>query len=209
LREFHEIDIEWLSRQNVQDLMNEASENAAQNIKQGRPSHQAVYLAVSTTLRIEPNEALSRALTGFGGGVAGSGQLCGALCGGIASLSYIFGTAEPVDFSNLKEIIKDTTLTPYQKMERYLEDLEDKGQSIYNHLFNKFQDLFGTTSCEKLIAPFFPNIITKERFYKCHEIIIGCTALTIEVVFEVFNHKGVIKYRNNVMTNFLSDQDSN
>jgi len=130
-----------------------------------------------------------RALSGFGGGIAGSGSACGALSGGIAALGYFFGQDEALDFSPLKKIIYDPSLSPSEKMRISNESLKEK-RAPYAALVRFFQDQFGSIACEDLTSPFYPDLVSRQRFYHCHRIISEATGFVVATAIEKISGAG-------------------
>ena len=89
---------------------------------------EAVLMAISESLGIE-NELIPKIATGFGAGVARSGELCGALSGGIIALGMVFGRSK-----------NDGGLT---------------GPGVYwfsGELVSRFRDKHGEVQCPKLLG---------------------------------------------------------
>jgi C_GCAxxG_C_C family probable redox protein len=177
------LDIEWIQKHAFEGLVSTAKENGLQNIRSGWPSHQSVFKGACEALRAEAAPQVMRALSGFGGGIAGLGGACGALCGGIAALGYFFGTDERRDFSPLKAIIDDPGLSPSEKMRISEENLGTE-RLPYTSLVHLFRDRFGAVECEALIRPFRPDLVSRERFYHCHAIISETTGFVARIVVQ-------------------------
>jgi C_GCAxxG_C_C family probable redox protein len=89
---------------------------------------EAVLMAINASLGIE-NELIPKIATGFGAGVARSGELCGALSGGIIALGMVFGRSK--DEGGLS------------------------GPDIYwfsGELVSRFRDKYGEVQCPKLLG---------------------------------------------------------
>lgn len=177
------LDISWIQQQDLESVIEKAQNNGLQNIRNGWPSHQSVFKGSLETLNVDLPADVMRAISGFGGGIAGFGGACGALCGGIAALGYFFGNDKQRDFSGLKEIIDNPELDPHDKIRASEEGLKEV-HSPYSSLVHMFKDKFGSMNCEDLISQFYPDIVSRERFYHCHSIISATTGYVVEIVMQ-------------------------
>jgi C_GCAxxG_C_C family probable redox protein len=177
----HILDISWIHDQDPVKLIKNAQNNGLSNIRSSWPSQQSVFKASLETFKVDLPSDVMRAISGFGGGIAGFGGACGALCGGIAALGYFFGNDKQRDFSQLKKIIDNPSLSPSDKILASEEGLK-KVHSPYASLVHLFIDTFGSMNCSDLIRPFYPDIVSRKRFYHCHSIIAATTGFVAEMV---------------------------
>ncbi len=182
------IDVSWIKNQEVKSIVEDARKKGLQNIKNGWPSHQAVFKASCDTLQVKAPFEVLRALSGFSRGIAQSGIICGALCGGIASLGYFFGNNEPLDFSPSKKIIDNHILDPAEKIHAF-QQIYERASTPYVSLFCSFKNRFGSISCDDLISQFYPNLISRERFYYCQLIISETSGFVVETACKVINNE--------------------
>lgn len=73
------------------DIVKQANSYA----KEGFLCSESVLLAVSNFLKIK-NELVPKIATGFGAGIGGRGEVCGAISGGIIALGIKFGRNTPI-----------------------------------------------------------------------------------------------------------------
>ena len=198
------LDISQIKKYKEEDLINRAKEYGLKNIKSGYLSHQAVFKAVCNTLFVEPPPESLRVLSGFGGGIAFSGEVCGALCGGIASMAYFFGTSEPVDFTYLRNIVNHQSYSPNQKIQADMDNAKKEGFFIFNYLYFLFKKKYGTTKCRELIATYFPDdLMERKRFLFCQHIVSNTSGLTVQAVLEFIDQKINYNMDEHVLTHFL------
>jgi C_GCAxxG_C_C family probable redox protein len=69
---------------------------AAEHFAAGFSCSQAILLAYGERLGLAPADAC-RVAAGFGGGMARTGRLCGAVTGGMMALGLAFGGTSPID----------------------------------------------------------------------------------------------------------------
>ncbi|MBS3809190.1 MAG: C-GCAxxG-C-C family protein [Desulfobacterales bacterium] len=180
------LDVSWIKDQNAEELSEKARKNGLHNIRNGWPSHQSVFKGSCEALNVMVTPEVMRALSGFGGGIAGLGGACGALCGGIAVLGYFFGESERRDFSPLKKIIDDPSLSPYEKISISNENFK-KERAPYVSLVNMFKREFGSTNCADLVSEFYPDIVSRQRFYNCHNIISKTAGFVVDTAIRKIN----------------------
>ena len=87
---------------------------------------EGVFWGVSRSLGLETPLSC---VTGFGGGVAGSGSVCGALCGAIAAAGVYSGRVEPED-----------------------EKTKDKCTALCRKIARGFVDEMGTQLCKEILG---------------------------------------------------------
>lgn len=150
------------------------------------PSHQSVYKAVLDSFRVDYPAATLRLLCGFTAGGGFTGGLCGALCGGTAALGYIYGSAEPMSdpvHKQFMEAIFAPDLTPGERAAEVVDTFWREG--IYNHYFLAFRKKFGHTDCRELIKPFRDNLVSRQRFGCCRNIVRETAGLAARTVLAV------------------------
>jgi C_GCAxxG_C_C family probable redox protein len=72
-------------------LIMDASNKALEYFSSGYNCAESVLLALSAELGYEKDPCLPRIATGFGGGIARNGDICGALAGGMMALGLALG----------------------------------------------------------------------------------------------------------------------
>lgn len=96
-------------------------QKAVQLFNSGYNCSQAVFAAFSEPAILEQPAAL-KAASGFGGGIARSGNLCGAVTGAIMAIGLQLSTADAAD--------KTTQSYVYQKVRHFMEKYNQRTGSI-------------------------------------------------------------------------------
>ena len=143
----------------------EALKIAYESAEKGFLCSEAVLMAISASLGIE-NELIPKIATGFGAGVARSGEICGALSGGVIALGMVFGRSK--DEGGLS------------------------GPGIYwfsGELASKFRDKYGEVQCPKLLGL---DLDIKEDYEKyrregmwgnqCRQFILEATGMVYDII---------------------------
>lgn len=121
----------------------------------------AVYELVDTELPPE----ISSLLTPLGGGIATSGENCGAMLGGVIALGLVHGRLKPSE----------------NELEEHRGSLWDT-YSLFNQLPHRFKEKFGTLSCWDLTKPYTYG--TKECRHNCEKMVGDTAAMVIELLQE-------------------------
>lgn len=167
-----------------EDLIEKAKEKAGKNINEFTgysylSVFKAIYELIETPIPFESVKMLS----GFGLGFGWSGNICGALSGGMAALGLVYGRSEPEpDMEKFSKIVRDKKRSPEEKLEAISPLMKDK--AIYNQLVNRFKHKFGTCLCKDLFQPWRDDPICIERYKKCHGVIIETAGLVMELLLE-------------------------
>ncbi len=150
------------------------------------PSHQSVFKGVAELYQLEfPPEAL-RLLSGFTAGAGFTGEICGALSGGIAVLGYIYGNDQPMDretYQTFVNTIMSEETSPREKAKRVLDAFSQ--ETIFNRLVVKFKEKYGNVRRADIIAPYQADPISRKRFGRCRRVVSGTAALTAQIIWEV------------------------
>jgi C_GCAxxG_C_C family probable redox protein len=115
------------SRRKGRGLMN-LEEEAKLTFNSGFNCAESVSLVVSKRLdkpRETPTSCIPRIATGFGGGVARNGDICGALAGGIMAISLFLGRDKP-------------------------DQSRDRCYDAVDRFYNEFVKAFGSSKCCEL-----------------------------------------------------------
>lgn len=105
----------------------DVSAKALENFDSGYNCAESVLLAVSNEPGCRSYECFPRIATGFGGGIARNGSLCGALAGGIMAIGLALGRDDN-------------------------QDSRDPCYPAVDRLFNGFVVKFGSSQCRDLIG---------------------------------------------------------
>ena len=106
---------------------------------------------------------IPRIASGFCGGVANTGRMCGAVIGGIMALNIIYGRDKPEE---------DKTVN-YQKVQKFIKEFESK---------------FGSTSCSGLTGCDLSTGEGKQKFSdlnlhsKCADLTGEATRMVLEII---------------------------
>lgn len=123
--------------------MKEPKDVALEYFAAGYNCAEAVLLAVAGALDVKPDH-LPRIATGFGGGVAGCGEICGALSGAVMALGLKHGRTAPAD--------QDAKRALYARAQELMQD---------------FQEEFGNIRCLSLTGC---NLSTPEGLARAQEL---------------------------------------
>lgn len=105
---------------------NQVAECAAELFSKGFCCSESVLQAVAKSYGIE-SELIPKIATGFCGGIARTGNVCGAVTGGVMAISLVTGRDNP---SGPREL----------------------NQRLIQQLLNKFEMRFGAVVCQQLIG---------------------------------------------------------
>ena len=101
-------------------------DEAKLNFNSGYNCAESVLLAVSKQLgRVDQSSCVPRIATGFGGGVARNGDICGSLAGAIMAISLALGRDNP-------------------------DRSRDPCYGASDHFYNEFVKAFGSSKCREL-----------------------------------------------------------
>lgn len=131
---------------------------------------EAVLLALSEYLDVS-NELIPRIATGFGAGIGRSGEVCGAIAGGLMGLGIRFGRTN---------VESDEERRPYW---------------YATLLLNRFREDFGELRCGKLLGLDLSNPEEVQEYHKkeywdtkCRSYIRGVTASAYDILLENSSH---------------------
>jgi C_GCAxxG_C_C family probable redox protein len=119
---------------------NLASEKARNYFIQGFNCAESISLSFKETLGIE-DSSLPRLATGFGGGVARKGSLCGAFIGSVMALGMKMGRTDPKDEKGLSAI--------YEKCRQF---------------WDRFEKEFGSNLCCEIIGCHLDNQDERQKW---------------------------------------------
>ncbi|HAD83029.1 MAG: hypothetical protein A2509_08030 [Candidatus Edwardsbacteria bacterium RIFOXYD12_FULL_50_11] len=105
----------------------DVSARALENFDSGYNCAESVLMAISEYLNMPNGRSLPRIATGFGGGIARNGNLCGALTGGIMVIGLALGRDDN-------------------------HGSRDPCYPAADRLFNGFLEKFGSSQCRDLIG---------------------------------------------------------
>lgn len=105
----------------------DVSARALENFDSGYNCAESVLMAISEYLNMPKDRSLPRIATGFGGGIARNGNLCGALTGGIMAIGLALGRNDN-------------------------QGSRDPCYPAVDRLFNSFAEKFGSSQCRDLIG---------------------------------------------------------
>lgn len=126
---------------------------------------ESVLLAISELLSIR-SELVPKIATGFGAGIGGQGEVCGAVSGGIMGLGLKFGRNEA----------KEKGVKPYWYASDFLK---------------RFKTEFGCTSCRELTGCDFNTEGGRRRYVeekmwetKCRQLIAMASGIAFDLISE-------------------------
>jgi len=107
--------------------MEDFGERAVDFFSKGYNYSQSTAAAFAKDIGLDEKEVL-RSMAGFGGGVGGQREMCGAVTGMIYVLGHIYGEYDPHDIGSKTELYKSV-----------------------RELTGEFKKEFGTTNCRELL----------------------------------------------------------
>ena len=110
-----------------ENIVMDVSVKALEYFDSGYNCAESALLAISNGLNIPKGRCLPSIATGFGGGIARNGSLCGALTGGIMAISLALGRDDN-------------------------QGSRDPCYPAVDRLFNGFVEKFGSSQCRDLIG---------------------------------------------------------
>lgn len=129
------------------------AEKAVSFFREGFICAESVLMAIQYYLGLERNPSIA---TGFGGGIARKGSLCGAVSGAILAINLKYGRQQAED----KESLKQTYIRA-------------------SEFYKKFEEKMGSTICYDIIKcdltteegqkKFKENNLLEEKCFKCVE----------------------------------------
>lgn len=145
-----------------------ALQYAAENHKEHNMScSESVFNALIRSGIIDLPEDMTALATGFSGGVAASGNTCGAIYGGLLALGWVYGRKNPFNgtmATSTAEQEKDYRFNLLRRFNCYVHEMEEQ---------------IGTTRCADIIhnsGGYFDN----KRIMKCPNIIVTSVKTTIK-----------------------------
>ena len=145
----------------------EQKENAVKMARENQMEHgmscsESVFNALIRSGIIDLPEDYTRIATGLSGGVAASGNTCGAIYGGLMALGWVYGRKNPFekpqapDPSKQAEYEKDYRFNMLRRFNCYVHEMEEK---------------IGTTRCMDIIHG-SGDYFNDKRVMKCPDIIV-------------------------------------
>lgn len=144
-------------------------ETALQRFSQGYNCAQSVFTVFATECGLDLETARQIAAI-FGGGIARSGELCGAINGGFMALGLHLATYDPTDSKSKDHL--------YQLGQNFIE---------------RFRERFGEQHCRNLINR---ELYTPQMYHAARDNGIfqsqcpQCLAFAIETIEEIIDHNG-------------------
>ena len=168
--------IKAMSAEDQKSLIAKIEETADSNGVKYRGCSQWALYALQQHVEMW-NTDVFRAATGFAGGVGGSGELCGALSGGLIAIGLVYGR---------------DTLEPIETSEAFADCIERCAQ-----LCDRFKEEFGGFNCRDVQKLLFgrswdmrnieekDDFLNREDVNKCSNIVIKKVAgLAAEIIFQ-------------------------
>jgi C_GCAxxG_C_C family probable redox protein len=143
-------------------------EQAKRNFNSGYNCAESVLLVVSKELGVSRKDAdsfIPRMATGFGGGIARNGDVCGALSGGVIAISLALG----------RDRSEDSREPSYRAVDRF---------------YNDFVKTFGTCKCRELTGVDLKTQQGKDTYQsqihneRCNPIVAWATKSAHQVIQE-------------------------
>ena len=115
---------------------------AAENFWKGFHCSEAVLIAMTEYIGIN-SDLIPKIATGFGGGMAGTGSVCGALIGGVMAIGIKYGR------SRIDQI-----------------EADQKTKNLVQKFIQEFKKIAGSTLCYDITQCDFNSLEGKKKFVK-------------------------------------------
>lgn len=166
----------------MSELAEKARTLASDYYLKGCNCAESVFLALYEITKPNISAECVKMMTGFGGGVGLSGEICGSIVGAVASLGAIYGFKDPLQV---------------KKEER----LGEKGvYRIFNQFMSRFKQKFKSIKCSELIKPFIEKqeFFAKERKLYCSKIAGEAAKIAAKIALEVKERGVIYKFDKNI-----------
>ena len=168
--------IKAMNAEEQERLIMEIEETADKNAEKYRGCSQWALYALQQHLNLW-NIDVFRAASGFAGGVGGSGELCGALSGGLLAIGFVYGrdTLEPIETS---EAFNNSMERCAQLCDRFKEEFGGINcRDVQKQLFGRSWDMRNTREKD--------DFLSREDVNKCSNVVIKKVArLAAQVIFK-------------------------
>lgn len=152
-----------ISEEQKQLAVKLARENQMEN---GMSCSESVFNALIRSGILDLPEDYTRLATGLSGGVAASGNTCGAIYGGLLALGWVYGRRNP----------RSTPQDPAQQKEE--KDYRFHMMRRFNCFFHEIEEQMGTTDCRDILSS-QGSYFDDRRVAKCPDIIVAATKTVI------------------------------
>lgn len=153
-----------------EEVVKETGERAGFYFEERLNCAESVFKAIFDTVNTDLPGAVLAVMSGFGGGVGASGNVCGALSGGTAALGLVYGRRNPL------------SLPMEERTKTYGKDGAPGLYRLFNQLPNRFKERFGTVNCAELIKPW--HIEAPERRERCNQIVSETASIAMSILLE-------------------------
>lgn len=156
-----------ISKEKKELALKYAEENHKEH---GMSCSESVFNALIRSKILDLPEDYTRLATGLSGGVAASGNTCGAIYGGLMALGWVYGRKNPHGEAKI-----DNTSSPQDKTEDYRYYMLRR----FNCFVHEVEEKIGTTTCRDIVnakGGYFDD----KRVMACPDIIIEATRITLK-----------------------------
>lgn len=151
-----------------EEVVKETGERAGFYFEERLNCAESVFKAIFDTVNTDLPGAVLAVMSGFGGGVGASGNVCGALSGGTAALGLVYGRRNPL------------SLPMEERTKTYGKNGAPGLYRLFNQLPNRFKERFGTVNCAELIKPW--HIEAPERRERCNQIVSETASIAMSIL---------------------------
>jgi C_GCAxxG_C_C family probable redox protein len=144
-----------------------ANEN---QMEHGMSCSESVFNALICSKILDIPEDYTRIATGLSGGVAASGNTCGAIYGGLLALGWIYGRKNPFESPKAPD--------PSQQ-EAFEKDYRFNMLRRFNCFVHDMETQIGTTKCWDIVKG-TGGYFNDNRVMKCPDIIVAATETLIK-----------------------------
>lgn len=135
---------------------------AMESFWKGFHCSEAVLIAMGEYMGVT-SELIPKIATGFGGGIAGSGSVCGALIGGVMAIGIKYGRSQVIQIK-----------------------ADQKTKNLTQRFIQQFKEVAGSTLCWDITQCDFNTLEGKKKFVES-EIRKGCQNLAGKTVSILIN----------------------
>ena len=158
----------YISEEQKEMAVNMAREN---QMEHGMSCSESVFNALIRSGILEGlPEDYTRIATGLSGGIAASGNTCGAVYGGLMALGWVYGRKNPFESPKAPDP---------SKQEEFEKDYRFNMMRRFNCFFHEVEEQIGTTRCEDIISS-QGSYFDDRRVMKCPDIIVTAAKTAIK-----------------------------
>ena len=138
-------------------------------MEHGMSCSESVLNALIRSGILDLPESYTRIATGLSGGLAASGNTCGAIYGGLLALGWVYGRRDPFQAPKAPDP---------SKQQEFEKDYRFNMMRRFNCFFHEMEEQMGSTYCRDIIAG-QGSYFDDRRVMKCPDIIVTAAKTAI------------------------------